>query len=58
MKLSWDVQVARLESFTSTAGNGKWRGGASEGSCVEKRGGEGHWKMDEGCFLETPTQTH
>ena len=36
MKLSWDVQVARLESFTSTAGNGKWLG---EGSCVEKRGG-------------------
>lgn len=56
MKMSWDLQMVGLESFTSTAGDGKWLGGASEGSCVEKRGGEGPGRMDEGCFLETLTQ--
>lgn len=58
MKLSWDLQVVRLESFTFIASDGKWLGGATEGSCVEERGSEGHWRMDEGYFLETLTQTH
>lgn len=58
VETTWHLQVVGLESFATTAPAGSWLGGVCEGGRIEKRGDGGPGRMDEGCFLETLTQTH